>query len=41
MKLLQDRPAWLVPTIVGVAIVLALNVLLGLYPQPLLRLAGL
>jgi formate hydrogenlyase subunit 3/multisubunit Na+/H+ antiporter MnhD subunit len=26
---------------VGVAIVLALNVLLGLYPQPLLRLAGL
>jgi formate hydrogenlyase subunit 3/multisubunit Na+/H+ antiporter MnhD subunit len=27
--------------LVGVAIVLALNVLLGLYPQPLLRLAGL
>jgi hypothetical protein len=26
---------------VGVAIVLALNVALGLYPQPLLRLAGL
>lgn len=26
---------------VGVAIVLALNVLLGLYPQPMLRLAGL
>ncbi|GAC1470638.1 MAG: hypothetical protein PVSMB3_01020 [Candidatus Dormibacteraceae bacterium] len=26
---------------IGVAIVLALNVLLGLYPQPLLRLAGL
>jgi formate hydrogenlyase subunit 3/multisubunit Na+/H+ antiporter MnhD subunit len=26
---------------VGVAIVLALNVLLGVYPQPLLRLAGL
>jgi hypothetical protein len=26
---------------VGVAIVLALNVLLGLYPQPLLKLAGL
>jgi hypothetical protein len=26
---------------VGVAIVLALNVLLGVYPQPLLTLAGL
>jgi hypothetical protein len=27
--------------LVGVGIVLALNAMLGLYPQPLLRLAGL